>query len=249
MITQVLHGPYCQGTDIVRHGTTPEGKQRYRCRECLLGRGRTFLREYAYAGQSPDVKQQIVDMAMNASGIHRPLVRLTRCASGGAAGAPFHAYRVASSCTHPQSSDMFPLNHEKKLANRRVEPGPRKPLPGSTTSLRRITSSKEREIWVWAGVRPESWGRIRCGGGGGAAGGTEVAELRRPLGNRGRMGVLVFLSGRFRAHRSNVLSSNLHPNLLANPILAECGLYLTCKVNSPTMVYEPKLFPVNLPVI
>ena len=69
MITQVLHCPYCHGTDIVRHGTTAEGKQRYRCRECLLGRGRTFLLEYSYAGQSPDVKQQIVDMAMNASGI------------------------------------------------------------------------------------------------------------------------------------------------------------------------------------
>jgi transposase-like protein len=53
----------------VRHGTTPEGKRRYRCRECLLGRGRTFLLEYTYAGQSPEVKQQIVDMALNASGI------------------------------------------------------------------------------------------------------------------------------------------------------------------------------------
>ena len=69
MITQVLHCPYCQGIDIVRHGTTLEGEQRYRCRECLLGRGRTFLLEYTYAGQSPEVKQQIVDMAMNASGI------------------------------------------------------------------------------------------------------------------------------------------------------------------------------------
>ena len=70
MITQVLHCPYCQGTDIVRHhGTTPEGKQLYRCRACLLERGRTFLLEYAYTGQSPDVKRQIVEMAMNASGI------------------------------------------------------------------------------------------------------------------------------------------------------------------------------------
>ncbi len=33
------------------------------------GRGRTFLLDYAYAGQSPEVKQQIVEMAMNASGI------------------------------------------------------------------------------------------------------------------------------------------------------------------------------------
>jgi len=68
MITQVLHCPYCQGTDIVRHGTTPEGKQRYRCRACP-DRGRTFLLEYAYAGHLPNVKRQIVDMAMNASGI------------------------------------------------------------------------------------------------------------------------------------------------------------------------------------
>ncbi len=69
MTIQVLHCPYCQETDIVKHGLSPEGKQRYRCRACREGRGRTFLLEYTYAGQSPEVKQQIVDMAMNASGI------------------------------------------------------------------------------------------------------------------------------------------------------------------------------------
>jgi len=76
MITQVLHCPYCHGTDIVRHGTTPEGKQRYRCRECPE-RGRTFLLEYAYAGQSPALKQQIIDMALNAGGI-RDTARVLR---------------------------------------------------------------------------------------------------------------------------------------------------------------------------
>ena len=39
MITQVVHCPYCQGTDIVRHGASAEGKQRYRCRACRFGRG------------------------------------------------------------------------------------------------------------------------------------------------------------------------------------------------------------------
>ena len=48
---------------------TRQSKQRYRCRQCLEGRGRTFLLEYSYAGQSPDIKPQIVDMALNASGI------------------------------------------------------------------------------------------------------------------------------------------------------------------------------------
>jgi transposase-like protein len=69
MMTHVLHCPYCQGTDMVRQGTTPEGKPRDRCRECLLGRGRTFLLEYADAGPSPDVTQPIVDRAMHARGI------------------------------------------------------------------------------------------------------------------------------------------------------------------------------------
>jgi len=69
MVIQVLHCPYCQGIDIVKHGLSPEGQQRYRCRACLEGGGRTFLLAYTYAGQSPAVKQQIVDMAMNASGI------------------------------------------------------------------------------------------------------------------------------------------------------------------------------------
>src|SRR5262249_2341925 len=68
MILQILHCPHCHGTDIVRHGITRQGKQRYRCREQLCA-GRTFLLDYSYPGQSPEVKQQIVDMAMNASGI------------------------------------------------------------------------------------------------------------------------------------------------------------------------------------
>src|SRR2546426_11494246 len=68
MILQVLHCPNCQGTDIVRHGQTRQGKQRYRCREQRCA-GRTFLLDSACPGQSPAVKRQIVDMAMNASGI------------------------------------------------------------------------------------------------------------------------------------------------------------------------------------
>jgi len=68
MIIQVLHCPHCQGTDIVRHGQTRQGKQRYRCREQRCA-GRTFLLDYSYPGQSPEIKQQIVEMAMNASGI------------------------------------------------------------------------------------------------------------------------------------------------------------------------------------
>jgi transposase-like protein len=69
MIIQMRYCPYCQDTDIVRHGRSPEGKQRYRCRECREGRGHTFLLDDSYVRQSPEMKQKIVDMAMYASGI------------------------------------------------------------------------------------------------------------------------------------------------------------------------------------
>src|SRR5262247_3743522 len=68
MIMQVLHCPYCQGTDIIRHGKTRQGKRRYCCQETVCD-GRTFLLEYSYAGHSAAIKQQIVDRAMNASGM------------------------------------------------------------------------------------------------------------------------------------------------------------------------------------
>ena len=68
MIMQVLHCPHGEGTEIVRHGKTRQGKQRYRCQETVCN-GRTFLLDYTYAGHSAGVKQQIIDMAMNASGI------------------------------------------------------------------------------------------------------------------------------------------------------------------------------------
>lgn len=77
MMLQVLHCPNCQGTDIVRPGKTRQGQQRSCCREQRCA-GRTFLRAYAYAGHSPEVKQQRVDRAMNASGLRDPARVLPR---------------------------------------------------------------------------------------------------------------------------------------------------------------------------
>jgi transposase-like protein len=68
MLFQILDCPNCHGTDIVKHGKSPEGKQRYKCRENVCN-GRTFILDYAYPGQSRQVKQQIVDMALNGSGV------------------------------------------------------------------------------------------------------------------------------------------------------------------------------------
>jgi transposase-like protein len=68
MILQALHCPHCHGTNLVRHGQTRQGKQRYRCRE-KRGAGRTFLREASAPGHSPAVTAQSVERALNARGI------------------------------------------------------------------------------------------------------------------------------------------------------------------------------------
>jgi transposase-like protein len=60
--------PHCQSEAVVRYGKTSNGKERFRCQqraEC----GRTFVRSYAYPGCVPMVKQQIIDMTLNGSGI------------------------------------------------------------------------------------------------------------------------------------------------------------------------------------
>src|SRR5690348_7929248 len=60
--------PHCQSEEVVKYGKTSNGKERFRCQhraEC----GRTFVGSYAYPGCLPSVKQQIVDMTLNGSGI------------------------------------------------------------------------------------------------------------------------------------------------------------------------------------
>ena len=69
MIIQVLHCFYCHGTDIVRHGQSPERTQRSQLPGYREGQGRTFLLDDAYAGQLPEVKQQMRDMALHVSGM------------------------------------------------------------------------------------------------------------------------------------------------------------------------------------
>ena len=59
---------------MVKYGKTSNGKERFRCSQSARC-GRTFLRSYAYPGCLPAVKQQIVEMTLNGSGI-RDIVRV-----------------------------------------------------------------------------------------------------------------------------------------------------------------------------
>ena len=60
--------PYCQGDQVIKGGKTETGKQRYRCQQPHCSH-RSFVLKPAYNGRLPQVKEQIIDMALNGSGI------------------------------------------------------------------------------------------------------------------------------------------------------------------------------------
>ena len=68
MVVQPIHGPACQGTDVVKHGKTSDGKPRFRCQHETCTRV-TCLREYVYQGRIPAVKRHMIDRSLKASGM------------------------------------------------------------------------------------------------------------------------------------------------------------------------------------
>jgi insertion element IS1 protein InsB len=76
MTSVLVHGPDCQGVDGVRDGKQHHGPQRYRCNNTDCPR-HIFLLEYRNHGRLPAVKHQMVDMALNGSGI-RDTARVLR---------------------------------------------------------------------------------------------------------------------------------------------------------------------------
>jgi transposase-like protein len=76
MAVEAIRCPYCQSEAVVKYGKASNGKARFRCQpgaQC----GRTFLREYAYPGRTPEVKAQIIEMTLNGSGV-RDIARVLR---------------------------------------------------------------------------------------------------------------------------------------------------------------------------
>ena len=68
MVVERVCCPQCQSEEVVKYGTTTNGKPRFRCQP-TAGCGRTFIRAYAYQGRVPGVKQQIIEMTLNGSGV------------------------------------------------------------------------------------------------------------------------------------------------------------------------------------
>jgi len=67
---------YCRSTEVIKAGKQTNGAQRYRCDNDRCAR-RIFLLQYQDRGRVPEIHRQVVDMAINGSGI-RDTARVLR---------------------------------------------------------------------------------------------------------------------------------------------------------------------------
>jgi insertion element IS1 protein InsB len=68
--------PQCQSTEVIKAGKQAKGAQRYRCQNRQSER-RIFLLQYQDRGRLPEIRRQVVEMAVNGSGI-RDTARVLR---------------------------------------------------------------------------------------------------------------------------------------------------------------------------
>src|ERR1044071_511179 len=76
MVSVPVQCPYCQSTEVIKAGKQANGAQRYQCQNGQCKR-RIFLLHYQNRARVPEVRRQVVDMALNGSGI-RDTARVLR---------------------------------------------------------------------------------------------------------------------------------------------------------------------------
>ena len=68
MVSVPVQCPYCQSTEVIKAGKQAHGTQRSRCQNERCAR-RIFLLHYQDRGRIPEIRRQVVDMALNGSGV------------------------------------------------------------------------------------------------------------------------------------------------------------------------------------
>ena len=76
MVLESVLCPHCGSDNVGKHGKSEEGKKRYLCKNDKCPHS-TFLRDYTYLGCQTETKCQIIEMALNGSGI-RDTARVLR---------------------------------------------------------------------------------------------------------------------------------------------------------------------------
>jgi transposase-like protein len=63
--TQEIQCSYCGSSDLQKNGHSENGTQRWRCVDCR----KSFQLTYRYNARKPGVKEQIIELTLNSSGV------------------------------------------------------------------------------------------------------------------------------------------------------------------------------------
>jgi len=115
-----------QRSHAKKHGTTAQGKQRFRCKGC----GKTFLfcLDYTYRAWNPQVREQIVLMTLNSSGV-RDIARV------------LHISPTTVLCVLRQAASDTP---EPRV--------PRRILALEMDEMWSFVQNKGQQSWLWYGL-------------------------------------------------------------------------------------------------
>jgi insertion element IS1 protein InsB len=68
MVSVPVHCPYCHSPEVIKAGKQANGTQRSRCQNEQCKR-RLVLLQYQNRGRLPEIRHQVVDLALNGSGV------------------------------------------------------------------------------------------------------------------------------------------------------------------------------------
>ncbi len=105
MVTIPVRCPHCQSTEVIKAGKQANGAQRYQCQNGQCKR-RIFLLQYQDRGRVPEVRRQVVDMALNGSGI-RDTARVMRISPTTVIAVLKKSRRAATRQPHVAASASF----------------------------------------------------------------------------------------------------------------------------------------------
>ena len=63
--TTTIQCAYCSSDDLVKNGHSRNGTQRWRCNKCK----KSFQREFRYHAHEPGIKEKIIELTLNSSGV------------------------------------------------------------------------------------------------------------------------------------------------------------------------------------
>ena len=141
MVLIPVECPNCQSIDVSRYGKQPNGEQRYRCNNAACPRV-IFLLHYHDKGRLPEVKQQIVDMTLNGSGV-RDIVRVLGVSSS-----------TVIDVLRQKESDLVSVNESllRSLDVEQIEVIVRKVEDAEIDEMWSFVGKKRQQRWLWHAI-------------------------------------------------------------------------------------------------